>query len=258
MEDVSNRSDANLADIVYQLSVNFLLYVVLIIVFYMLTRFYLEEETSTDLDGYTMVSTSDDTDHELQQSSETATGKQHSSNKDPHRENKDGADPKKPSSFLNINEWGEPEGTKQEVIQRAFVCAAGLIISFSVWGLVQERMLTQTYDGDFFKYSYGLVFITRLGGLLTSTLLMYFMQIEWYTSRLWEYSFPSVANMLSSWCQYEALQYVSFPAVMLAKAFKMVPVMLMVREFHGIILLSLFVLPFLCLGRRLMQPQFIW
>lgn len=246
MEEVSNRSDANLADIVYQLSVNFLLYVVLIIVFYMLTRFYLEEETSTDLDGYTMVSTSDDTDHELQQSSETATGKQHSANKDP--QNKDGADPKKPSSFLNINEWGEPEGTKQEVIQRAFVCAAGLIISFSVWGLVQERMLTQTYDGDFFKYSYGLVFITRLGGLLTSTLLMYFMQIEWYTSRLWEYSFPSVANMLSSWCQYEALQYVSFPAVMLAKAFKMVPVMLMVREFHGIIFVILICIALLVFG----------
>lgn len=32
--------------------------------------------------------------------------------------------------------------------------------------------------------------------------------------------------MLSSWCQYEALQYVSFPMAMLAKAFKMVPVMI--------------------------------
>ena len=33
--------------------------------------------------------------------------------------------------------------------------------------------------------------------------------------------------MLSSWCQYEALKYVSFPMGTLAKAFKMVPVMLM-------------------------------
>jgi adenosine 3'-phospho 5'-phosphosulfate transporter B2 len=46
-------------------------------------------------------------------------------------------------------------------------------------------------------------------------------------SPLWEYSFPSVANMLSSWCQYEALKYVSFPTQMLAKAFKMVPVLLL-------------------------------
>jgi adenosine 3'-phospho 5'-phosphosulfate transporter B2 len=33
--------------------------------------------------------------------------------------------------------------------------------------------------------------------------------------------------MLSSWCQYEALRYVSFPAVTLFKAFKLAPVMLM-------------------------------
>jgi len=33
--------------------------------------------------------------------------------------------------------------------------------------------------------------------------------------------------MLSSWCQYEALRYVSFPAVTLFKSFKLAPVMLM-------------------------------
>jgi adenosine 3'-phospho 5'-phosphosulfate transporter B2 len=33
--------------------------------------------------------------------------------------------------------------------------------------------------------------------------------------------------MLSSWCQYEALKYVTFPTAMAAKAFKMVPVMFM-------------------------------
>lgn len=27
----------------------------------------------------------------------------------------------------------------------------------------------------------------------------------------YEYSFPAVSNMLSSWCQYEALKYVTFP-----------------------------------------------
>lgn len=106
-------------------------------------------------------------------------------------------------------------------------CALGLIISFCIWGLVQERILTQTYDGDFFEYSYGLVFMNRLGGLVLSMVLMHYFKVEWVSSALWEYSFPSVANMLSSWCQYEALKYVSFPVAVLAKAFKMVPVMLM-------------------------------
>lgn len=119
------------------------------------------------------------------------------------------------------------EGTKQEVLQRLILCSTGLFVTFCVWGLLQERILTQTYDGAFFEYSYGLVFMNRLGGLILSAALMHYFHIPWSPSILWEYSFPSVANMLSSWCQYEALKYVSFPVVMLAKAFKMVPIMLM-------------------------------
>jgi hypothetical protein len=214
----SNRSDAKLEDIIYELAVNFLLYVVLIIVFYMLTRFYLEEETSTP-DGYMAVATDEMDDVQLVDKPSTTDSVDKSSI---------GSPTPKSSVFLSINEWGEPEGTKEEVIQRAVICAVGLIVSFSIWGLVQERLLTQTYDGEFFRYSYGLVFINRLGGLVLSSFLMYYLKLEWQSSRLWEYSFPSVANMLSSWCQYEALQFVSFPAAMLAKAFKMVPVMLMV------------------------------
>lgn len=214
------RSDANLADIFYMLAVNFLLYVVLIIVFYMLVRFYLEEETSTN-DGYSRVSTEETIekdDNDANHDPQEIDGNQQTSGK--HRMSRSG-------SFLNLNEWGEPEGTKQEVIQRAMFCALGLIVSFCIWGLVQERILTQTYDGDFFEYSYGLVFMNRLGGLVLSMVLMHYFKVEWVSSALWEYSFPSVANMLSSWCQYEALKYVSFPVAVLAKAFKMVPVMLM-------------------------------
>jgi adenosine 3'-phospho 5'-phosphosulfate transporter B2 len=219
-----NRSDANLADIFYMLAVNFLLYVVLIIVFYMLVRFYLEEETTTK-EGYSKVSTEDDLNVDgVKLTNDCGSNMTENDNASisskKTRMNRSG-------SFLNINEWGEPEGTKQEVMQRALFCALGLIISFCIWGLVQERMLTQTYNGDFFEFSYGLVFMNRLGGLVLSAVLMYYFKVEWVSSALWEYSFPSVANMLSSWCQYEALKYVSFPVAMLAKAFKMVPVMLM-------------------------------
>merc|ERR1719498_218760 len=69
--------------------------------------------------------------------------------------------------------------------------------------------------------------MNRLGGLVLSTFLMYYFKVEWVKSPLWEYSFPSVANMLSSWCQYEALKYVSFPTQMLFKCFKLFPIMVM-------------------------------
>jgi adenosine 3'-phospho 5'-phosphosulfate transporter B2 len=245
------RSNGNLADIIFALSVNFLLYVLLIIVFYMIVRFYLEEEVTTAYkDGYHLVSTDEVETHEdagtsileeeTQQQAQKLNKEVIVDSPPPKRtgslEDKDlspnvfrTASSEKPgrSSFLHLHEWGEPEGTKQEVLQKLVICSLGLTVSFSIWGLVQERILTQTYDGEFFVYSYGLVFMNRLGGFLLSLVLMYYFQVEWFPSALWEYSFPSVTNMLSSWCQYEALKYVSFPMVMLGKAFKMVPIMLM-------------------------------
>lgn len=44
---------------------------------------------------------------------------------------------------------------------------------------------------------------------------------------LYKYAFCSLSNVLSSWCQYEALKYVSFPTQVLAKASKIIPVMIM-------------------------------
>jgi cytochrome bd-type quinol oxidase subunit 1 len=65
------RGEANLDDIIFTLAVNFLLYVVLIIVFYMLVRFYLEEETSHTTDyskshGYSKVATEEDEEIEIE------------------------------------------------------------------------------------------------------------------------------------------------------------------------------------------------
>ena len=92
-------------------------------------------------------------------------------------------------------------------------------------------MLTRRYprhSGEYFTYSYALVFTNRFWTLVMSgILLLYFKPRTSRTTIIYEYSFPSISNMLSSWCQYEALRYVSFPAVTLFKAFKLAPVMLM-------------------------------
>lgn len=231
------RGEANLDDILFTLAVNFLLYVVLIIVFYMIVRFYLEEETHNESyakQGYSAVQT-EENDVELPPTAidQSDPGEIKAASVEDVPPIESPKKLKRSGSFLNVNDWGEPLGTKQEVILKAVFCAVGLNVSFGIWGLLQERILTQTYGGDFFEYSYGLVFINRLGGLLLSLYLMYHFQVEWVSSPLWEYSFPSVANMLSSWCQYEALKYVSFPTQMLAKALKLVPVMLMGKFLHN-------------------------
>uniref|UniRef100_A0A915NFB1 Adenosine 3'-phospho 5'-phosphosulfate transporter 1 n=1 Tax=Meloidogyne floridensis TaxID=298350 RepID=A0A915NFB1_9BILA len=46
---------------------------------------------------------------------------------------------------------------------------------------------------------------------------------------LYLHSFTSFSNVLSSWCQYEALKYVSFPTQTVCKASKLVPTMIMGR-----------------------------
>ena len=43
----------------------------------------------------------------------------------------------------------------------------------------------------------------------------------------YKYSYASISNTLSSWCQYEALKFVSFPTQVLGKASKVIPVMIM-------------------------------
>jgi len=257
-----------LDDILFTLSVNFLLYAVLIIVFYMVVKYYIDdkdysylyndkvlndhvsqENNQTRAGGYSALRTEDfvDADSGEQQSNAIENDKNDGtrSNSNNNNNNNNNSSSRSSSSdgksqiemtnsqkiFLNLND--EEKLTKEEAFTKLAFCSGALWISFGVWGLVQERLLTKPYDGEYFEYSYGLVFITRMGGLVLSIFLMYYFNISWVSSPLWEYSFPSVANILSSWCQYEALKYVSFPSVMLAKAFKMVPIMLMGWFMHG-------------------------
>jgi len=215
----AGRSSKNLADIMFDLSVNFLLYVVLIIVFYMFTRFYLEEEVAiVTRDGYSLVSTEEEEDELIKESPDGETKGTDSSSielkklqtSDKKQTSAASKTPRTPMSkmqdFLNVQTPTSEMATRQEVIQRLVICSLGLVVMFTIWGIAQERILSQTYDGVFFEDSYGLVFMNRLGGLILSCYLMFQFSVPWCQTALWEYSLPSVANMLSSWCQYEALR----------------------------------------------------
>ena len=87
------------------------------------------------------------------------------------------------NSFLTLTEHGGG-GSIDDAIKRAVFCALGLNVSFCIWGLLQERMLTQTYDGEYFVYSYGLVFMNRLGGLVLSLILMHYYRLPWTNTAL--------------------------------------------------------------------------
>lgn len=132
------------------------------------------------------------------------------------------------STFL---EFSQASLTRMQVMKRLVFCSVMLNVTFVLWGALQERMLTRRYPrytGEYFTYSYALVFTNRFWTLIMSGMLMiYFKPRGSRTTVIYEYSFPSISNLLSSWCQYEALRYVSFPATTLFKSFKLAPVMAM-------------------------------
>ena len=87
--------------------------------------------------------------------------------------------------------------------------------------------MTREYDGESFTNSQFLVFINRVLALVVSGVYLLTTKQPQQRAPFYKYSYSSVSNTLSSWCQYEALKFVSFPTQVLGKASKVIPVMIM-------------------------------
>jgi len=232
----------------FMLATNFLLYVAIVLIITMVAKIYFPESLergqnflaapSTRTFSYRRVSDEeaaknggnyDSSDEEEESEIALVESKSHGSMKSKGR-----ASVRSSASHLSEALEFEQENTsKAEVLKRLALCVIMLNVTFVTWGVLQERMLTRRYprySGEFFIYSYALVFTNRFWTLIMSGMLMLYLKPTRSSSTvIYEYSFPSISNMLSSWCQYEALRYVSFPAVTLFKSFKLMPVMLMGR-----------------------------
>ena len=90
-------------------------------------------------------------------------------------------------------------------------------------------MTTKYGEGDNavnFHDSEFLVFMNRIIAFLGAGIYIFTAGPNW-SGPFHRYSFASLSNICSSWCQYEALKFVSFPTQVLGKASKMIPVMIM-------------------------------
>jgi solute carrier family 35 (adenosine 3'-phospho 5'-phosphosulfate transporter), member B2 len=113
-------------------------------------------------------------------------------------------------------------------------CVMGLMTSYLTWGFLQEKVMTkvpgcnnvkeksynlhfQEYksaDGEVgkFKDSQFLVFVNRILAFCLAGLYLAFKRDN--KNRpipMYKYLLCSLSNILSSFCQYEALKYVTFP-----------------------------------------------
>ncbi|EHB10885.1 Adenosine 3'-phospho 5'-phosphosulfate transporter 1, partial [Heterocephalus glaber] len=114
-------------------------------------------------------------------------------------------------------------------------CAVGLQVSsrLCLSSCLGRRVMTRSYGatatspGERFTDSQFLVLMNRVLALIVAGLTCVLFKQPRHGAPMYQYSFASLSNVFSSWCQYEALKFVSFPTQVLAKASKVIPVMLM-------------------------------
>jgi len=122
---------------------------------------------------------------------------------------------------------------------RLLLCVAGLQVSYLTWGVLQEKIMTKDYsDGaegseGHFGNSQFLVFVNRILAFVMAGAYLLSTRQPRHTAPLYTYSYCAFSNVMSSWFQYEALKFVSFPTQVLAKASKIIPVMAMGRLVSG-------------------------
>ncbi|CAH1792381.1 unnamed protein product [Owenia fusiformis] len=127
----------------------------------------------------------------------------------------------------------KPEWSTSQKALRLLFCFIGLQASYLTWGLLQERIMTHDYgksdteEGEKFTNSQFLVFMNRILAFITAVIICLLTKQPFHTAPLYKYSYCSFSNIMSSWCQYEALKFVSFPTQVLAKSCKVIPVMIM-------------------------------
>jgi len=135
------------------------------------------------------------------------------------------------STHSKVDNEAGPKTMYQESMLMLF-CALGLLGSYSTWGYLQEKIMTTNYVDSLgnkgkFHDSQFLVFVNRILAFALALIVIMMKRQPRHRAPLFKYSYCSFSNIMSSWCQYEALKYVSFPTQVLAKASKIIPVMLM-------------------------------
>eukprot|EP00428_Durinskia_dybowskii_P028344 CAMPEP_0170232300 /NCGR_PEP_ID=MMETSP0116_2-20130129/15890_1 /TAXON_ID=400756 /ORGANISM="Durinskia baltica, Strain CSIRO CS-38" /LENGTH=366 /DNA_ID=CAMNT_0010483083 /DNA_START=73 /DNA_END=1173 /DNA_ORIENTATION=+ len=122
---------------------------------------------------------------------------------------------------------GDDSKQGMESLMWGAVYGGGIIIMLGLYGVIQERIMSEPYGTEFFRASVFLVLCNRLVAIVYALGMILAKREELANKApLWKYLVIAFSNVAATWCQYEALKYVSFPVQMLGKSFKMMPVMI--------------------------------
>lgn len=133
---------------------------------------------------------------------------------------------------LNVEDEEKKEKTPEDPFHRTVklaFCFLGLQVSYVLWGVAQEQIMTHEYKPGKFTSSTFCVFGNRFLALIVAMSIVFYNKVNkpgMPEAPFVSYIPSSLSNSLSSWAQYEALKYLSFPSQVLSKSCKIIPVML--------------------------------
>lgn len=137
-----------------------------------------------------------------------------------------------------VNLFGFPISADSFRYISIIFCFVGLQLSYVTWGVVQERIMTKEYVMGRWTSATFLVFNNRALALLISLAIVSYRRLTakepMKEAPFYHYAPSSISNSVSSWAQYEALKYVSFPTQVLSKSCKILPVMLVGIVLNGV------------------------
>uniref|UniRef100_A0A0N5BNQ1 Adenosine 3'-phospho 5'-phosphosulfate transporter 1 n=1 Tax=Strongyloides papillosus TaxID=174720 RepID=A0A0N5BNQ1_STREA len=142
---------------------------------------------------------------------------------------------------MELREEKEVKNEKKKFIDDCLMLSfyfLGIQSNFIIMGFIQEKIMTQGYsmignEGIIEKFGDAqfLVLCNRIVALFFCCAILLGIRRRQapHVPPFYYHSYISLSNTLSSWCQYEALKFVSFPTQTVCKASKVIPTMIMGR-----------------------------
>lgn len=122
---------------------------------------------------------------------------------------------------------GSASGNPWEKAPRLAGCVVGIIGSLMIYGILQERIMTRDYNGEYFNDTVFLVLNNRFAACVCAAIVLLLRKESLSNSApISQFFLVSISNVTATTCQYEALKYVNFPTQTLGKCAKMIPVMI--------------------------------
>jgi len=132
----------------------------------------------------------------------------------------------------------EEEMSEMQMAMRLAFAFVGLQSSYILWGFMQEKVMSQLYGDDcdnhpencekFPSANFCVMSNRTLAIMIGLAVTLYrHRTITFAGAPLTSFAPCAMSNTMSSWGQYEALKFISFPLQTLAKSTKIIPVMIM-------------------------------